>query len=166
MPSDQNVEGARCIDIGSSTGGFTDCLLQAGWQRCMRRRELRTACLEAEGRPARFRCSNARTSRRPLPKSSALRSMFWWPDLSFIGLAGLAPVFAALLRAGKAWCWRLSNPQFESAHDETDRGIVRDETVRRRVVEEVKEAFAARGFRIEGSSKVLSRALRAMWSTS
>ncbi|MFR4804061.1 MAG: hypothetical protein ACLT98_12545 [Eggerthellaceae bacterium] len=80
--------------------------------------------------------------------------MFWWP-MSFIGLAGLAPVFAALCARGSV-VLALIKPQL-SAHDETDRGIVRDEAVRRRVVEEVKEAFAARGFRIEGSSKVRSR---------
>ncbi len=58
-------------------------------------------------------------------------------DLSFIGLAGLADVFAALCAPGTV-CLLLVKPQFESAHDETDRGIVRDESVRLRVVKEVR----------------------------
>lgn len=41
-------------------------------------------------------------------------------------------------------------PQFESAHDETDRGVVRDEAVRLRTVEEVKAALAAAGFDATG----------------
>ena len=41
-------------------------------------------------------------------------------------------------------------PQFESAHDETDRGVVRDEAVRLRTVEEVKVALAAAGFAATG----------------
>ena len=71
-------------------------------------------------------------------------------DLSFIGLAGLADVFAALCAPGTV-CLLLVKPQFESAHDETDRGIVRDESVRLRVVKEVSDAFAAVGFSIEGA---------------
>lgn len=41
-------------------------------------------------------------------------------------------------------------PQFESAHDETDHGVVRDEAVRLRTVEEVKAALAAAGFDATG----------------
>ena len=70
-------------------------------------------------------------------------------DLSFIGLAGLAGTFAALSGPGSV-VLALIKPQFESAHDETDRGIVRDPAVRARVVEEVKEAFASVGFDIQG----------------
>ena len=42
-------------------------------------------------------------------------------------------------------------PQFESAHDETDRGVVRDEAVRRRTVEEVGAALADAGFGVTGT---------------
>ena len=73
----------------------------------------------------------------------------------------LVPIFGlALGRRGSpqlwlsvaiAVCLLLVKPQFESAHDETDRGIVRDESVRLRVVKEVSDAFAAVGFSIEGA---------------
>ena len=145
----QNVEGARCIDIGSSTGGFTDCLLQAG--------AASVACVDVnygqlawklreDPRVSVFERTNIKTAS---PEELGAPFDVLVADLSFIGLAGLAPVFAALCARGSV-VLALIKPQFESAHDETDRGIVRDEAVRRRVVEEVKEAFAARGFRIEG----------------
>ena len=143
----QNVEGARCIDIGSSTGGFTDCLLQAG--------AASVACVDVnygqlawklreDPRVSVFERTNIKTAS---PEELGAPFDVLVADLSFIGLAG--PVFAALCAQGSV-VLALIKPQFESAHDETDRGIVRDEAVRRRVVEEVKEAFAARGFRIEG----------------
>ena len=145
----QNVEGVRCIDIGSSTGGFTDCLLQAG--------AASVACVDVnygqlawklreDPRVSVFERTNIKTAS---PEELGAPFDVLVADLSFIGLAGLAPVFAALCTQGSV-VLALIKPQFESAHDETDRGIVRDEAVRRRVVEEVKEAFAARGFRIEG----------------
>ncbi len=45
----------------------------------------------------------------------------------------------------------LVKPQFESAHDETDRGVVRDATVRERCVEEVSAALADAGFGVTGT---------------
>lgn len=57
-------------------------------------------------------------------------------------------------------------PQFESAHDETDRGVVRDEAVRLRTVEEVKVALAAAGFTVTGATESPSPAPRATWNTS
>ena len=59
-------------------------------------------------------------------------------------------MFASLSDRGSVFLG-LVKPQFESAHDETDRGIVRDESVRLRVVKEVSDAFAAVGFSIEGA---------------
>ena len=70
-------------------------------------------------------------------------------DLSFIGLAQLAPVFAALAAPGSVFIG-LIKPQFESHADENDRGIVRDQTVRTRVIEEVKEALQRAGFDVTG----------------
>ena len=145
----QNVEGARCIDIGSSTGGFTDCLLQAGAKS--------VACVDVnygqlawklreDCRVAVFERTNIKTAD---PEALGAPFDILVADLSFIGLAGLAPVFAALCAPGSV-VLALIKPQFESAHDETDRGIVRDEAVRLRVVEEVKDAFSAAGFEIAG----------------
>ena len=125
----QDVAGMNCLDIGSSTGGFTDCLLQAGASR--------VAALDVnygqlawkirqDPRVAVFERTNIK-----LADPAALGAPFRFsrPGTIFIGLV---------------------KPQFESAHDETDRGVVRDEAVRLRTVEEVKAALAAAGFTATG----------------
>ncbi len=141
--------GLRCIDAGCSTGGFTDCLLQAGaasvaavdvgygdlaWK------------LRQDPRVSVFERTNIRTA-----DPAALGAPFDLivADLSFIGLAGLAPTFARLAQAGTVFIG-LVKPQFESRHGETDHGFVRDESVRARTVEEVQAALAAAGFTCEG----------------
>ena len=138
----QDVSGLRCIDIGSSTGGFTDCLLQAG--------AASVACVDVnygqlawrlrqDGRVAVFERTNIK-----LADPAALGA-----DLSFIGLAQLAPVFARLSREGSVFLG-LVKPQFESRPGEAEGGVVRDETVRGRVVEEVRAALEDAGFRTTG----------------
>lgn len=141
----QDVSGMRCMDIGSSTGGFTDCLLQAG--------AAHVACVDVnygqlawklrqDARVAVFERTNIK-----LADPAALGAPFdlLVADLSFIGLAALAPVFARFAQAGTVFIG-LVKPQFESRHDETDRGVVRDAAVRERTVQEVRDALAAAGF--------------------
>ena len=139
----------NCLDIGSSTGGFTDCLLQAG--------AARVAALDVnygqlawkirqDARVAVFERTNIKDA-----DPAALGAPFDLIviDVSFIGLAALAPLFPRFSRPGTIFIG-LVKPQFESAHDETDRGVVRDEAVRLRTVEEVKVALAAAGFAATG----------------
>lgn len=145
----QDVRGARCIDIGSSTGGFTDCLLQAG--------AASVACVDVnygqlawslrqDPRVQVFERTNIR-----LADPAELGAPFdvLVADLSFIGLAALAPTFAQLCEAGSVFIG-LVKPQFESHHDETDHGVVRDAAVRERVVAEVRAALEAEGFNVAG----------------
>jgi 23S rRNA (cytidine1920-2'-O)/16S rRNA (cytidine1409-2'-O)-methyltransferase len=70
-------------------------------------------------------------------------------DLSFIGIAGLAQVFANLGQPGSVFIG-LIKPQFESHHEETDRGVVTDEAVRQRVIDEVVDALESVGFEVDG----------------
>lgn len=152
----QDVQGLRCIDIGSSTGGFSDCLLQAG--------AASVACVDVnygqlawklrqDPRVSVFERTNIKLAD---PKELGAPFDLLVADLSFIGLAALAPTFARLCRSGDAVASGqdpsvfigLVKPQFESAHDETDHGVVRDEAVRLRTVEEVKDALTAQGFRV------------------
>lgn len=147
---DQDVSGLRCIDIGSSTGGFTDCLLQAG--------AASVACVDVnygqlawklreDERVSVFERTNIKTAS---PEELGAPFDVLVADLSFIGLAGLASTFAALCERGSVLL-ALVKPQFESAHDETDRGIVRDPAVRERVVREVEDALRAAGFLVTGA---------------
>ena len=145
----QDVRGLRCIDIGSSTGGFTDCLLQAGAAgvACVDVNYGQLAwSLRQDPRVAVFERTNIR-----LADAAALGAPFdlLVADLSFIGLAALAPVFARFCRKGTVFVG-LVKPQFESRPGETEGGVVRDEAVRERVVEEVRAALEAAGFRTTG----------------
>ncbi|MBP3867158.1 MAG: TlyA family RNA methyltransferase [Eggerthellaceae bacterium] len=146
----QDVDGLKCIDIGCSHGGFTDCLLQAGaasvaavdvgygdlnWK------------LRQDPRVEVFERTNIRTAD---PAQLGAPFDLLVADLSFIGLAGLAPTFARLARAGGVFIG-LVKPQFESNHDETDdQGVVKDPAVRERTVREVRAALESEGFTCTG----------------
>ena len=145
-----DVTGLHCADIGCSTGGFTDCLLQAGaasvaavdvgygdlaWK------------LRQDPRVRVFERTNIRLAD---PADLGAPFDLVVADLSFIGLARLAGVFAQLCEEGSQFVG-LVKPQFESRHDETDdRGVVQDEAVRARTVDEVKSALVDAGFRCAG----------------
>ena len=146
----QDVSDLRCIDVGSSTGGFTDCLLQAG--------AASVACVDVnygqlawtlreDPRVSVFERTNIK-----LASPEALGAPFdvVVADVSFIGLASLAPSFAALCAPGSVFIG-LVKPQFESAHEETEAGVVRSEAVRLRTVAEVEEALECAGFRVSGA---------------
>ncbi len=142
--------GLHCIDVGCSTGGFTDCLLQAGaasvaavdvgygdfaWK------------LRQDPRVTLFERTNIRAA-DPFALGAPFDLIV--ADLSFIGLASLAGVFAQLAASGSTFIG-LVKPQFESQRGETDsRGVVRDEGVRARTIEEVQQALTAAGFACEG----------------
>lgn len=143
------VDGLRCIDVGSSTGGFSDCLLQAG--------AASVACVDVnygqlawslrqDHRVTVFERTNIRIA-DPVSLGAPFDMVVC--DLSFIGLAQLVGVFASLCRAGSVFLG-LIKPQFESQHEETDHGIVRDASVRQRVVGEVEEALGHAGFCVNG----------------
>lgn len=144
-----SVDGLRCIDVGSSTGGFSDCLLQAG--------AASVACVDVnygqlawslrqDPRVTVFERTNIRTA-DPVSLGTPFDMVVC--DLSFIGLAQLAGVFAGLCHVDSVFLG-LIKPQFESHHEETDHGIVRDASVRQRVVGEVEEALGQAGFCVNG----------------
>lgn len=144
-----SVSGLRCIDIGSSTGGFTDCLLQAG--------AAEVTCVDVNyGQLAwhvrqdpRVRVFERTNIRLASPEDLGAPFDVIVCDLSFIGMASLAGVFASLAHEGTIFLG-LIKPQFESRQGETDGGIVVDAAVRERVIAEVKEALTEAGFRVEG----------------
>ena len=134
------VEGRDCADVGASTGGFTDCLLQAGAARVLAidvgygqlhprvRSDARVLVLER---------TNARTLTE-LPFAPDLVVC----DVSFISLRLVLPPVLALARPG----WEavvLVKPQFEAGRAEVKGGVVRAVDVRRRVVREIAEAALA-----------------------
>ncbi len=139
---DVEVEGRDCADVGASTGGFTDCLLQAGAARVVAidvgYGQLHPR-LRADPRVTVLERTNAR-SLGELPFAPELVVC----DVSFISVAKALPPVLALAQAG----WEavvLVKPQFEAGRAETPKGVVRDPEVQRNVLGRVIEAARAWG---------------------
>ena len=144
MPSALDVAGLDALDVGASTGGFTDVLLQRGAARVIAldvgHGQLH-ARLRDDPRVTVLERSNAR-SLTELPFAPQLVTC----DVSFISVRLALPPALALAAPG----WQalvLVKPQFEAGRAEVPKGVVRDPAVQRRVVREVAEALAAGGAR-------------------
>jgi 23S rRNA (cytidine1920-2'-O)/16S rRNA (cytidine1409-2'-O)-methyltransferase len=135
--------GRDCLDVGASTGGFTDVLLQRGAARVIAvdvgYGQLHER-LRGDPRVVVLERTNAREL-HDLPFAPELVVC----DVSFISLRLVLPPALALARPG----WEavvLVKPQFEAGREEVGRGgVVRDVEVRRRVVREIAEAALAWG---------------------
>ncbi len=129
------LEGKICADIGASTGGFTDCMLQNGAEKVYAvdvgygqldwklRSDSRVICLER---------TNARyLTREQIPDELDFVSI----DVSFISLNLIFPAVYALLKdGGEIAC--LIKPQFEAGREKVGKkGVVRDPAVHREVLE-------------------------------
>jgi len=140
-----DVGGMRCLDIGASTGGFTDCLLQAGAAHvvCVDVGYGQLAwTLRQDGRVEVFDRLNIR---RADPERLGAPFDLIVVDVSFIGLVQLAPVFAKFAAQGTILVG-LIKPQFESCPGESDHGVVNDPRVHARVVDEVYSALEESSF--------------------
>jgi 23S rRNA (cytidine1920-2'-O)/16S rRNA (cytidine1409-2'-O)-methyltransferase len=138
------VAGREALDIGASTGGFTDVLLQRGAARVIAldvgRGQLDWQ-LRNDPRVVVIEGFNARRlTLADLPGPVDIVSV----DVSFISLRHILPVIPPLLRAG-ADVIVLVKPQFEAGRGEVRGGIIRDTAVHARVVDEVRAAAAAVG---------------------
>lgn len=138
------LAGAHVLDIGASTGGFTDCALQAGAASAtcvdVGRAQLH-AKLRADPRVTNLEQINARNLQPgELPRANYDAVVI---DVSFISLRSVLPAVWAFLAAGGTLV-ALVKPQFEAGKAEVDRGrgVIRDAAVHARVVEEIT-AFAA-----------------------
>lgn len=144
------AEGRHCLDIGASTGGFTDCLLQRGAARVVAL-DVGHGQLDWKLRQdPRVEVRENVNARYLQPADFAAPFDLVVADVSFISLTKILPVAPALLRPG-AIVITLIKPQFEVGREEVGRGgIVRDEAAQRRVVEEVSQCAAALGLRMRG----------------
>ena len=132
------VEGRVCADLGASTGGFTDCLLQHGAARVyavdVGRGQLHWK-LRQDPRVIVMDDRNARHLRRAdFPEPVRFVAI----DVSFISLTKILPAAKDILEPGGE-AVTLIKPQFEAGRTEVGRGgVVRDEAVRAAVVERVR----------------------------
>ena len=146
------VAGLRCLDVGASTGGFTDCLLQRGaasvaavdvgyGQLAQKlRNDTRVLVLE-------------RTNARSLaPDAIGGAVDLTVVDASFIGLDKLLDAIVRCTKPGGALL-ALIKPQFESGREEVakGRGVISDPVVRQTAIDGVIGAVAFHGFAIEGT---------------
>jgi 23S rRNA (cytidine1920-2'-O)/16S rRNA (cytidine1409-2'-O)-methyltransferase len=142
--------GRRCLDVGASTGGFTDCLLQAGAAHVVAvdvaYGELAWA-LRSDGRVSVLERFNARHLRpEDLPYAPELITI----DVSFIGLAKVLP--AVLACAAPAFdCLALCKPQFEVGREGVGKGgVVREPADRRAALVAVAGAAERLGASVLG----------------
>jgi 23S rRNA (cytidine1920-2'-O)/16S rRNA (cytidine1409-2'-O)-methyltransferase len=142
-------EGCICLDLGASTGGFTEVLLEREAARVyavdVGRGQLHPRIL-GNRRVASLESTDARALDRALiPEPIDLLVA----DVSFISLRLVLPAAVPLL-AERAALAVLVKPQFEAGRADVHKGIVRDEAVRRRVCREMEAFIAALGFAVEG----------------
>ena len=147
--------GLACLDVGASTGGFTDVLLQRGAARVyavdVGRGQLAEP-LRRDERVVSMERVNARTlTATTLPEPIDLAVV----DVSFISLGlVLGPVGSTLRPGARARIVALVKPQFEAGRGRTDHGVVRDPAVHREVLERVIEA--ARGLDLGAQALIAS----------
>lgn len=145
-----NLEGAICADIGASTGGFTDCMLQNGASKVYSidvgygqlAWKLRT-----DNRVVNLERTNFRyVTKELVPDDLDFASV----DVSFISLSLIVPVMHTLMKDNaKAVC--LIKPQFEAGKDKVGKkGVVRDKNVHIEVVDKTLELMLKTGFSVLG----------------
>lgn len=144
-----SVQGKVCLDIGSSTGGFTDCLLQAGAQRVwaldVGHRQLD---LQLRTNP-RVRVQEGVNFRFFDPQTLSERPHFITADVSFISLGKiLTKIWETLRPRGEALV--LVKPQFEGSPKEAPQGLVKDEGIRQDILSRVRQMAQKAGFQVQG----------------
>ncbi len=142
-----DVRGLRCLDLGASTGGFTDCLLQRGAAHVVAV-DVGYGQLAHKLRvDARVTVMERTNARSLAPDAIGGSSDLTVVDASFIGLAKLMPAIARCTRPDGGLV-ALVKPQFEVGREDASRGqgVVRDDATRLRAVAGAAEAIRAAGF--------------------
>jgi len=142
-----DVAGATCLDVGSSTGGFTDCLLQRGAAKVYAvdagTNQLHWRIRQDPRVEVREKVNARYLSAAEVPE----RCGFVCCDVSFISVTLILPALTPFL-AAQAQIVTLVKPQFEAGKGQVGKGgIVRDEAVQRAAVERVRQAVADLGFK-------------------
>ncbi len=147
---DINLEGMTCMDIGASTGGFTDCMLQNGAKKVFAidvghgqlawslRNDERVVCMEK---------TNFRYTK---PEDIGETVDFASVDVSFISLTKILEPAVNIIRDGARMVC-LIKPQFEAGREEVGKkGVVRDKKVHESVIEKIVDYVPTIGFNILG----------------
>jgi 23S rRNA (cytidine1920-2'-O)/16S rRNA (cytidine1409-2'-O)-methyltransferase len=146
------IQDAVMLDIGASTGGFTDCALQNGAARVIAidvgYNQLDWS-LRSDSRVHVMERTNFRYM-VPADLPSRVVPNFATIDVSFISLKLMLPPLKALLADGSR-IMALIKPQFEAGRDKVGKsGVVRDSAVHREVLQTVLEFAAKEGYSLQG----------------
>ncbi|MBR3233980.1 MAG: TlyA family RNA methyltransferase [Atopobiaceae bacterium] len=143
--------GLACVDVGCSTGGFTDCLLQHGAARV----------LAVDVGRAQFDWALRQDARVTLLEQTNIVDVPNMPgqagayslavcDVSFTSVTTVLPAVVRLLAPGGTFL-TLVKPQFEAPHHQVgEGGVVRDKTVRQEALQRVSQAMEEAGFVLGG----------------
>ena len=146
-----SVEGRVCLDVGASTGGFTDCFLRSGAARVYAV-DTGSGQLDARLRADPRVRVRERTNARYLdsdgvPEAVGVAAI----DVSFISARKILPAVARLLESDGVLVV-LAKPQFEARREEVPRGgVVIDPAIHERIVREIREEAGALGLEPIGS---------------
>ena len=147
-----NPKGKVCFDIGSSTGGFTDLLLQKDAKRvyCVDvGYGLLDWKLRSDPRVIALERTNIKDL-KTLPEAADLVVI----DVSFISLSKVLPVLKGWAKKKHFDVVALIKPQFEATEKEAsvNKGVIKDEKIHLRVLQEIKSSAASLGFELKGTS--------------
>ena len=145
-----DVSGLRCLDVGASTGGFTDCLLKRGAERVIALDVARGQLDWTLRNDPRVEVVEGRNARDLDPSELPFAAELAIVDVSFISLAKVLPAVARCV-ADDGELLALVKPQFELARERVGKGgVVRDSADRRDALRSVAKSAAGAGLAVRG----------------
>lgn len=145
-----DLEGAVCLDVGASTGGFTDCMLQKRAKRVYAV-DVGTSQLDPKLKDDSRVISLEQTDIRKavIPEKADFISI----DVSFISLKLILP-YIKNLWSEKGRCVALIKPQFEAGKKYLGKnGVIRDKKLQQSIVEDIKQFCITSGFTVIGTTE-------------
>lgn len=144
-----DVAGRDCLDVGASTGGFSDCLLQRGAARVIAA-DVAYGQLDVRLRQdARVHVVERLNARAMTPADLPFVADLATVDVSFISLTKVLPAVVRCLEPG-AEVLAMVKPQFELGRERVGKGVVRDPADRREAILTVAESARAIGLPVRG----------------
>ena len=145
-----DIAGKTCVDVGASTGGFTDVMLRAGAARVFAV-DVGYNLLDWKLRSdARVTCMERTNARFLTPEMFDAAPEFGATDVSFISLKAVLPAVFRVLAPGADFV-ALIKPQFEAEREDVgEKGVVRSADVHRNVVSGIIEFCLAQGWTVQG----------------
>ncbi len=144
-----DVSGRECLDVGASTGGFTDCMLQRGASR-VAAVDVAYGQIDARLREdPRVTVIERLNAREMLPSDLPFQPALATVDVSFISLSKVLPAVQRCLAPGGE-VLAMVKPQFELGRERVGRGVVRDDDDRHEAILAVAAAAHDLGLPVRG----------------